>query len=336
MGAIHKLDLTSDVTHLIVGNWDTPKYKYVAKERPDVRIIKPEWIEALREDWMNGDDVNVEALEDDYTVPTFADLKICLTGFDDGMVLRSRQRLYTDYRILEEDRRRLTEDINSNGGEWHADLTREVTHLIAAEAAGTKFRYAQKWGLRIVTREWCKDCIERGMILDENLYHPLLPVSERGKNAWIRRSASGTSLGKRARDNGAEGDERLGRRKLRRTASAKLSVQNSGIWTDIVGGGFSGNSGGMEVEEIDGLKDINASDFNAEVPQAEQNPRTTSRKYEERDKENNNPLAKHSNAATTTAHPNRKRGLFTGRKFYLRGFDEKKVSLSSSHLAFSC
>ena len=31
MGATHKLDLTGEVTHLIVGDIDTPKYKYVAK-----------------------------------------------------------------------------------------------------------------------------------------------------------------------------------------------------------------------------------------------------------------------------------------------------------------
>ena len=97
MGAIHRLDLTSDVTHLIVGHWDTPKYKYVAKERLDVQIVGSHWIEAVRKDWMNGDDVDIEALEKAFTVPTFAGLKICLTGFEDGILYRSIQRLPTDY-----------------------------------------------------------------------------------------------------------------------------------------------------------------------------------------------------------------------------------------------
>ena len=83
MGAVNKLDLTSDVTHLIVGDTDTPKYKYVAKERPDVKCLLPEWIEAVRQPWLEGDEIDVEALEERYKLPTFAGLRICVTGFED-------------------------------------------------------------------------------------------------------------------------------------------------------------------------------------------------------------------------------------------------------------
>ena len=83
MGAIHKLDLTSDVTHLIVGDTDTPKYKYVARERSDVKCLLPEWIEAVRQSWMEGGDTQVEVLESQYHLPTFAGLKVCVTGFED-------------------------------------------------------------------------------------------------------------------------------------------------------------------------------------------------------------------------------------------------------------
>ena len=83
MGAISQLDLTSDVTHLIVGDTDTPKYKYVAKERPDVKCLLPEWIEAVRQSWMEGGETNVQALELQYHLPTLAGLKVCVTGFED-------------------------------------------------------------------------------------------------------------------------------------------------------------------------------------------------------------------------------------------------------------
>lgn len=84
MGAVHKYDLTSDVTHLIVGSIDTLKYKYVAKERPDVKVVIPTWIHAIRDLWMEGEDTDVAALEDEYRAPIFLGLKLCLTGFDDG------------------------------------------------------------------------------------------------------------------------------------------------------------------------------------------------------------------------------------------------------------
>lgn len=87
MGAIHKLDLTSDVTHLLVGGTDTPKYKFVAKERPDVKCLLPTWIEAVRKSWLEGGETEVEALEIKYQLPTFTDLRICVTGFDDCTLL---------------------------------------------------------------------------------------------------------------------------------------------------------------------------------------------------------------------------------------------------------
>ena len=95
MGAEHKLDLTSDVTHLIVGDSNTAKYKYVAREREDIRVVKLAWVEAVRQAWMRGDDVNIQALEEKYRLPTFAELRICLTGFEDRKCLQlcSRPRL---------------------------------------------------------------------------------------------------------------------------------------------------------------------------------------------------------------------------------------------------
>lgn len=84
MGATLKLDLTSDVTHLIVGEINTAKYKFVARERADVTVLKPEWVEAVRQSWMQGEDTDVRGLEEQYKFPTFAGLCICITGFEDS------------------------------------------------------------------------------------------------------------------------------------------------------------------------------------------------------------------------------------------------------------
>ena len=83
MGALHKLDLTSEVTHLIVGDINTPKYRFVAKERLDVKCLLPEWIEALRQSWLEGGETDVHRLEEKYKLPTLYNLRICVTGFDD-------------------------------------------------------------------------------------------------------------------------------------------------------------------------------------------------------------------------------------------------------------
>lgn len=88
MGATHEFDLTSDVTHLLVGEVNTEKYKFVARARSDVVVLLPEWIEAVRQSWMQGGDTDLKALEEKYRVPTFYGLKICVTGFDDSKFVR--------------------------------------------------------------------------------------------------------------------------------------------------------------------------------------------------------------------------------------------------------
>ena len=84
MGASHRLDLTADVTHLLIGEIKTPKYKYVARERPDVTVLYPEWVEEVRKLWMQGGDTDIRALEEQWRLPTFTGLSICATGFEDG------------------------------------------------------------------------------------------------------------------------------------------------------------------------------------------------------------------------------------------------------------
>ena len=86
MGAEVQFDLTSDVTHLIIGDFNTPKYRYVAKERPDVKPMTIKWIEAVRDQWVKDEPIDLEALEKDHTLPTLSSLKLSMTGCDDRML----------------------------------------------------------------------------------------------------------------------------------------------------------------------------------------------------------------------------------------------------------
>lgn len=216
MGAEHKLDLTSDTTHLIVGSTDTLKYKYVARERDDIKVLRPEWIEAIREFWMNDQPMNLDQLAQQYRVPTLVGLKICITGFEDLSFRAQLQR-----------------NVVENGGDYTGDLTKDVTHLIAAKPEGKKYEYGMQWQKKVVSLKWYKDTLERGMQLDESLYHPTVPVAEQGLGAWNRKIRPSTEILKRPREDATVLEPS---RKLRRTASARLGSQNENLWTDIVGG----------------------------------------------------------------------------------------------------
>ncbi|KAF2825793.1 hypothetical protein CC86DRAFT_351787 [Ophiobolus disseminans] len=217
MGATIKLDLTSDVTHLIVGSTESAKYRYVAKCREDVKVLSPAWLEALCEVWMQGEDnLNTAALETEHRMPTFFGLKICLTGFDNP-----------------EQRRYIQETVDSNGAEYHGDLTKVVTHLIAATPSGKKYEHALNWRMKIVSLEWFEQSLERGMVLDEALYNPTIPLEERGQGAWERRELASPGLGKRAREPEPSLALNPFRRKLRRSASTKMGSQSEALWAGI-------------------------------------------------------------------------------------------------------
>ncbi|POS76274.1 subunit of DNA polymerase II [Diaporthe helianthi] len=234
LGGIHKYDLTPDVTHLIVGEYDTPKYRHVAKERPDIKAMAVGWVDAVRNLWVKDEQINFRALEEEWCLKAFetgggamddnqevgprTSLICCLTGFDD-----------------QDERQRIIDKIKLHGGRYTGDLSKLVTHLIARQPAGKKYLAARNWGLHVVHISWVHECIERGMILDEKAFDPLLPEEERGVGAWNRQASANRriSLGKRQREAAAKQEQ--GRRKLRKTASMKLNSQRDNMWGEILG-----------------------------------------------------------------------------------------------------
>ncbi|KAI7075355.1 hypothetical protein KC365_g9879 [Hortaea werneckii] len=219
LGAEFKLDLTCDVTHLIVGCITTPKYRYVAKERPDIKVLRREWLDAVKEEWKKGGEVDVEGLEDSLRLPPFFNLKVCITGFEDM-----------------EQRTALQRSIEANGGEYHPDLTKAVTHLIAKTASGAKYTHAKQWGVGVVSLKWYEDSLRRGLALDEALYDPVLAEEEQGRGAFRTAPKARPTSAKRARDGESQRAEDTGKRKMRRTASTRLHSQSQDMWSGMTGG----------------------------------------------------------------------------------------------------
>jgi DNA replication regulator DPB11 len=239
MGAIHSLDLTSDVTHLIVGRIDTPKYAYVARERPDIHVLHADFLSAVKEKWMAGEDVRelLPALEVHFKLPTFFGLRICVTGFSDF-----------------DERARLAETVQLLGGVYCGDLTKEVTHLVCKEPRGKKYEFAVQWRQKVVGPEWVWMSLERGMVLEEGLFLPTMRVEERGVGAIkVVEVEEKVELGKRGR--GDEGDG-TGRRKMRRVATDTLSGRTENMWADIGGRHGNGNAGEALSEDTTLVEEI--------------------------------------------------------------------------------
>ncbi|EPE04076.1 brca1 c terminus domain-containing protein [Ophiostoma piceae UAMH 11346] len=240
LGGTHKNDLTHEVTHLIVGDYNTPKYRHVAYERPDIKAMCIGWIDAVRDLWTQDAPIDMAALEADWQMKTFEKHGGFPTGGPDGKPIERGQLLCSVTGFEEEDRQYVISTIVDNGGIYSGDLTRNVTHLIVNKPEGKKYSAALHWGVKAVSIEWLKDCAERGMILDESKYDPRLPPEQRGKGAMRTAAERNAILGKRLRESAAAqaaaaAAENNGQRKLRKTASKKLSVQRDDLWGHILG-----------------------------------------------------------------------------------------------------
>ncbi|KAG6002796.1 hypothetical protein E4U21_002753 [Claviceps maximensis] len=232
LGGVHKYDLTPDVTHLIVGDYDTPKYRHVARERPDIKAMDAAWIEEMAHLWKNDDEIDFATLEKKHQLKA---LEKCGTESSSPHRGQSidRQSLLICLTGFGEQRDDIASRIQTNGGRYTGDLTRRCTHLIVGKPEGKKYVAAKSWGVYTVTLDWLDQSIERGMILEETRFDPLLPVEEQGLGAWIKRDPN--TLGKRSRSAASNPTEEKGVRKLRKTASMKLSSQRNNLWGDILG-----------------------------------------------------------------------------------------------------
>jgi DNA replication regulator DPB11 len=86
MGARHILDLTSDVTHLVCGGLYSPKYRYVSKMRPEVKVMSTKWVDAMYAQWIAGEDIDPRTFEMEHRFPILYGIRLSVTGVADGMI----------------------------------------------------------------------------------------------------------------------------------------------------------------------------------------------------------------------------------------------------------
>lgn len=194
MGAKTSLDLRSNVTHLIVGAINTPKYKYAAKNRLDLKLLLPGWIDEMHDAWINGTDIVVKTWEEQHVCPVFYGAKICLTNFHN-------------------ERDRIEKVLVENGAKHHPDLTMECTHLVAASTGGKKYEFALARQIPVVDEDWISESVQRGACLEETSFDIRTEKQDRLppciKSAPKRQAASIVTSKKLRKKNPKEWEEML-------------------------------------------------------------------------------------------------------------------------------
>jgi DNA replication regulator DPB11 len=196
--------------------------------------------------------------------------------------------------------------VRANGATYEGDLTRQMTHLISFRTEGAKYEAAKKWKIQIVSIEWLRDSLERGMILDETLYDPVLPVEKRGEGVWDKTNPKKVSLVKRSRDENVSGLEGA-----KRTTGTRLNGQGEQMWGDMARG-----ENLTEVEQ-GGVWDAQEGAHRPSL--------STSR-----DVPANSGVIKTVREPLAAVYS--EGGSFNECRFYLHGFPPKKVEVLSGHL----
>lgn len=214
-----------------------------------------------------------------------------------------------------EQRTAISSTVAKEGAEYHGDLTKQVTHLIAAAPQGAKYTHAKQWGISIVSVQWFQDSLVRGMALDESLYDPCVPIEEQGRNAWRKDMKPRTSLGKRERaaETQAGAADEAGKRKMRRTASVRLKSHSQSLWQDISAGEERPMSANVDQWEDQGDR---RSRQPSEAPFHAMAASVSSRACTGEEQS--------SRPTTATAEPD---GLFSGYYVLIHGFEARKHDL---------
>jgi DNA replication regulator DPB11 len=174
--------------------------------------------------------------------------------------------------------------------------------------------------MKIVSLEWFEQSLERGMVLDEALYNPTIAVAERGRGAWERREFPSPALGKRTRD--PEQSEALNpfRRKLRRSASARMGSQSQALWAGITAAGLDRTHAEGDdwtddnTAQEDALQEVTPATFVGDVTALDMHASAEV-----------SPAISPSQPLAVSPDDSAGDGVFQGRVILPYGFDEEKV-----------
>ena len=156
MGGIYSGNLMNNTTHLITDEVHSQKYSSAYNIR--IPVVLRSWLD---EAWaLSSSNPNFVALNRSFTkrhrCPVFRKCNVVVTAF------------------IGDERDVVISLLQANGANYSANIVVEgelqTTHLVAKRSGSLKYASAAKSCLRIVTKDWVTDCIEKGYRLPENEY----------------------------------------------------------------------------------------------------------------------------------------------------------------------
>lgn len=181
LGGIHYSDLMSDVNYLIVGDRKTEKYIYCVQNRFDVKFLKPDAILKIYDHWINGEDTKHLLDIENYLLPIFDNLSICLSRVEsfEHLLKKEFRQEFSGVNFTTE---KMIQLISDNGGKATDSLTMSNSCIITTEKTGKRYTKAVEWGIPVIHPVWIIDSVLRLAALNFRDY--TLDSKLNGCNVW--------------------------------------------------------------------------------------------------------------------------------------------------------
>lgn len=146
-------------------------------------MVTVEFVENIYHRWIQGEDIDMKKEILNGLTKPFENLHITVTNI--GMFLMFARFNYQLTHVEStQERERIRELVEANGGRYSKNLTRHITHLISPIGGGRKVEGAIKWKQFLVDPEWFEDCLKRNARVNEKYYRLSLPKHKRGVGAF--------------------------------------------------------------------------------------------------------------------------------------------------------
>ncbi|TIB92285.1 hypothetical protein E3Q18_02202 [Wallemia mellicola] len=144
-GILNRHELYKKAMEMAI-EFGSPKYNCAIQL--GAAVLLPAFIEQSYLEWIDGENVDVEALIQKYTLKPFANLIISMSGVEAGPIRKEIER-----------------SLIANGANISRDLHKQCTHLVTENTTSQKVKWARNYNMnnenkiKIVWTEWINACL---------------------------------------------------------------------------------------------------------------------------------------------------------------------------------
>ncbi|SPO42925.1 related to DNA topoisomerase II binding protein [Moesziomyces antarcticus] len=191
LGARVEGNLTEDVTHLVADRPGSQKYRFALDL--GMHIVSPDWIHAVRDAWLQGDDVDALQLEQQHLLPPLSNTTICFSSLQAAERRRLVQIAHSLGAVVSDELRfdgSVTHLVSTTPDPNASSSVRHLLHFLDRGRHGRNGRREQAAAQILAVRpDWLADCQKADGCLSEQTYSIFADLPDQQQRAALIQKA---------------------------------------------------------------------------------------------------------------------------------------------------